>query len=168
MGGIWRGSALTVYNKMSAGEPETGIEEYCLTNPKLKGWIGCRVYTILHLKTSWCRCVCHRVCVVHIRDRQPMAASAQCVRVLLEMCHVCDKLTLIRQTHHALGVCSGLHMSVGTTGSVKAQSNRSRVIRHCKQAMCEPHAPLTRRFQTFGDFEPLHGKTFSKEPLLIV
>lgn len=65
------------------------------------------------------------VCVVSIRDRQPMAVRARCVRVLLEMCHVCDKLTLIRQSHQALGVCLWLHMSDVATGAVMTQSYQS-------------------------------------------
>lgn len=68
------------------------------------------------------------VCVVSVRDRQPMAVRAQCVRVLLEMCHVCDKLALIRQSHHALGVCLWLHMSTVATGAVMIQSYQSWVI----------------------------------------
>ena len=62
------------------------------------------------------------MCVLSIRDRQPMAVRAQCVCVLLEMCHVCDKLTLICQSHQALGVCLWLHMSDVATGAVMAQS----------------------------------------------
>ncbi len=76
------------------------------------------------------------VCVCCVRDRQPMAVRALCVRVLLEMCHVCDNLTLIRQSHHALGVCSWLHMSDVATGAVMTQSYQSWVIRCCVQAMC--------------------------------
>lgn len=45
-----------------------------------------------------------------------------CVCVLLEMCHVCDKLTPIRQSHQALGVSLWLHMSDVATGAVMAQS----------------------------------------------
>ncbi len=85
---------------------------------------------------SVCACLC--VCVMSIRDRQPMAVRAQCVRVLLEMCHVCDKLTLIHQSHQALGVCLRLHMSDVATGAVMTQSYQSWVIRSSIQAMCAP------------------------------
>lgn len=62
---------------------------------------------------------------------QLMARKPQCVCVcvLLEMCHVCDKLTLIRQSHHALEVCLWAHMSDVATGTVMTQSNQSWVLR---------------------------------------
>lgn len=62
------------------------------------------------------------VCCEHQRNTAHGSESTVCVCVLLEMCHVCDKLTLIRQSHQALGVCLWLHMSDVATGAVMTQS----------------------------------------------
>lgn len=78
-------------------------------------------------------CVCLGLCCGHQEQTANGSEStlcvSACVLLLLELCHVCDKLTLIRQSHHTLGVCLWLCMSDIATGAVMAQSYASRVIR---------------------------------------
>lgn len=150
-------SALTVYNKIYAGEPEAAIEKYCLTNMRLKKRRGCcaRVSACAwaHIFNTLCSSlfisvwVCLSVCVCVHYGTAHGKETPVCVCVLLEMCHVCDKLTLIRQSHHALEVCLWAHMSDVATGTVMTQSNQSWVLR-CMHRHKHTHRKIRCPYQT--------------------
>lgn len=74
---------------------------------------------LVYFCVSLSECVCVHYGTAHGTE------TPVCVCV----CHVCDKLTLICQSHRALEVCLWAHMSDVATGTVMTQSNQSWALR---------------------------------------